>query len=145
GPLTYPLSIFFVKQALRRSEYVSFRDDESRVLASKVGFSGEGWVCPDNAYGLEIGTTRGDPIRGGSQPAVVGFAPMPYPDLEPRGYRADEATIIYEALIRKLAGFAAWLVGQSYALALFGTDIGVDPLAIENLQKALLRNHQIPS
>jgi polysaccharide pyruvyl transferase WcaK-like protein len=123
---------------------VSFRDDESRQLAYKVGFSGESWVCPDNAYGLEIGTNSGDPKRGGSQ-AVVGFAPMPYPDIDPRGYSADDAMIIYEALIRKLAGFAAWLVGQSYALALFGTDVGVDPIAVENLQTALLRNHQISS
>jgi polysaccharide pyruvyl transferase WcaK-like protein len=73
----------------------------------------------------------------------VGFAPMPYPD--PRWYSAEKDQIAYDELIRKLAIFASWLVGQSYALTIFGTDIGVDPLAIEDLQKALLSHHGITS
>src|SRR5262249_49356974 len=96
GPLTSRLGSFFARQALQRSEYVSFRDDESRQLAYKIGFSSESWVCPDCAYGLEIETTTGDKRRGSQ--AVVGFAPMPYPDVDPRGYRADDAMIIYQAL-----------------------------------------------
>jgi len=75
----------------------------------------------------------------------VGFAPMPYPDPDPRGYRAEKDQIVYAELIRKLATFASWLAGQSYGLAIFGTDIGVDPLAIEDLQVALRSHHGIPS
>jgi polysaccharide pyruvyl transferase WcaK-like protein len=41
--------------------------------------------------------------------------------------------------------FASWLVGQSYELAFFGTDIGVDPAAIEDLQMALFQHHGIHS
>ena len=135
GPLTHPLSKFFVTRALLAADYVSLRDDKSRALVYEIGFTGESRVCPDSVYGLEVATTNGSPLERRAQP-IVGFAPMPYPG--PRGYLADE-------FIRELANFASWLVGQSYALTIFGTDIGVDPLAIEDLQMALLSHHGITS
>jgi polysaccharide pyruvyl transferase WcaK-like protein len=135
GPLTHPLSKFFVTRALRAADYVSLRDDKSRALVYEIGFTGESQVCPDSVYGLEVATTNGSQLETRAQP-IVGFAPMPYPDL--RG-------IVYDQFIRKLATFASWLVSQSYALTIFGTDIGVDPLAIEDLQMALLSHHDINS
>jgi polysaccharide pyruvyl transferase WcaK-like protein len=144
GPLTHPLSKFFVTRALRAADYVSFRDDKSRSLVYKTGFTGESRVCPDSAYGLEVATTNGSPLERRAQP-IVGFAPMPYPDFDPRGYSAEKSQIVYDEFIRKLAIFASWLAGQSYALSIFGTDFGVDPLAIEDLQMALLSHHGIPS
>jgi polysaccharide pyruvyl transferase WcaK-like protein len=144
GPLTQPLSKFFARQALRAADYVSLRDDKSRALVHEIGFAGKGRVRPDNAYGLEITTTTGIPREGRSQP-IVGFSPMPYPDPDPGGgYLAEKDQIVYAAFIGKLASFASWLVSQSHALALFGTDIGVDPLAIKDLQRTLLSNHGIP-
>jgi polysaccharide pyruvyl transferase WcaK-like protein len=141
GPLTLPLSKFFVTRALLAADYVSFRDDKSRALVYKIGFAGEGRVYPDSAYGLEIATANGSPLGRRAQP-TVGFAPMPYPDAR---YPTEEDQVAYDEFIRKLAIFASWLVGQSYALTIFGTDIGVDPLAIEDLQMALLSHHSIPS
>ena len=70
---------------------------------------------------------------------------MPYPDLDPRAFPAEKDQIVYDEFIRKLAIFTSWLVGQSYALTFFGTDFGVDPLTIEDLQIALLNHHGIPS
>jgi len=70
----------------------------------------------------------------------VGFAPMRYPDPDSNGYRSEKNQVVYDAFIGKLAGFASWLASRSYALALFGTDIGVDPLAIKDLQRTLT-NH----
>jgi polysaccharide pyruvyl transferase WcaK-like protein len=140
GPLTHPLSKFFVTRALLAADYVSLRDDKSRVLVHEIGFTGESRVCPDSVYGIEV--TNGSPLERGAHP-IVGVAPMPYPD--PRGHGSEKDQIIYDEFIRKLAIFASWLVGQSYALTIFGTDIGVDPLAIENLQMALLSHHDITS
>jgi polysaccharide pyruvyl transferase WcaK-like protein len=133
GPLTHPLSKFFVTRALLAADYVSLRDDKSQALVYEIGFTGESRVCPDSVYGLEVATTNESPLEGRAQP-IVGFAPMPYPD-----------QIVYNEFIPKLAIFASWLVGQSYALTIFGTDIGVDPLAIEDLQLALLSHHGITS
>jgi polysaccharide pyruvyl transferase WcaK-like protein len=142
GPLAQPLSKFFAIQALRSAENVSFRDDKSQALVRGIGFTGKSRVYADNAYGLEIATPNGLPLERRSQ-AIVGFAPMPYPD--PREYPTEQDQIAYKAFIGKLASFASWLDCQSYALRLFGTDIGVDPLAIKDLQMALLSQHGIPS
>jgi polysaccharide pyruvyl transferase WcaK-like protein len=142
GPLTLPLSKFFVRRALAAADYVSFRDDKSRALARKIGFTGESRVCPDNVYGLEVATTRNS-LERRPRP-LVGFAPMPFPDPDPRG-RAENDQIFYDEFIRKLALFASWLIDQSYAITFFGTDIGVDPLAVEDLQMALLSRHGIAS
>jgi polysaccharide pyruvyl transferase WcaK-like protein len=142
GPLTQPLSKFFARRALLSADYVSFRDDKSQALVHEIGFTGESRVCPDNVYGLEVATTNGIPLERRSQP-IVGFAPMPYPD--PLGYPTEKDQIAYNAFIGKLASFASWLVSRSYALTLFGTDIGVDPLAIKDLQRTLLSHHGIPS
>jgi len=142
GPLTRPLGKFFVTRALRAADYVSLRDDKSQALVHKIGFTGESRVCPDSVYGLDVAPTNGIPLEARAQP-IVGFAPMPYPD---RGeYPAEKDQIVYNELIRKLAIFASWLVGQSYALTIFGTDIGVDPLAMEDLQSALRHHHGITS
>jgi polysaccharide pyruvyl transferase WcaK-like protein len=142
GPLTHPLSKLFVTRALLAADYVSLRDDKSRALVYEIGFTGESRVCPDSAYGLEVATTNGCPLERHAPP-IVGFAPMPYPD--PRGYPTEKDQIVHDEFIRKLAIFASWLVGQSYALTMFGTDIGVDPLAIEDLKMALLSHHGVTS
>ena len=135
GPLTHPLSNFFVTRALRAADYVSLRDDKSQALVHEIGFKGESRVYPDSVYGLEVANMTVSPLEKRAQP-IVGFAPMAYPGR--RGYLAKEDQ-------RELAHFASWLVGQSYALTIFGTDIGVDPLAIEDLKMALLCHHGITS
>src|SRR5262249_5442167 len=50
GPLSHPLSQFFVARALFAADYVSFRDRESRDLVQQVGFTGASHVCLDTAY-----------------------------------------------------------------------------------------------
>jgi polysaccharide pyruvyl transferase WcaK-like protein len=49
GPLTHPLSKFFVTRALLAADYVSLRDDKSRALVYNIGFTGESQVYPDRA------------------------------------------------------------------------------------------------
>jgi polysaccharide pyruvyl transferase WcaK-like protein len=140
GPLNQPLSRFFARRALLAADYVSLRDDKSRTLVHEIGFTGKSRVCPDSAYGLEVATTQSSACESGSQ-SIVGFAPMPYPDPDPGGYLSEKNQLAYDAFMGKLAGFASWLTSRSYRLALFGTDIGVDPLAIKDLQSTLLSNH----
>lgn len=144
GPLTKPLSKFFVRRALLAADYVSLRDNKSQELVRKIGFTGESRVCPDSAYGLEVPAVRGSAGDTGSQ-SIVGLAPMDYCDPGRGGYQAEKDQIVYDAFIRKLASFASWLISRSHALALFGTDVGVDPKAIRDLQSALLSCHGISS
>lgn len=142
GPLNRPLSKFFVRRALLAADYVSLRDGNSQALVHKIGFTGKSRVRPDSAYGLQVATTKRYSRETGSR-SVVGLAPMPYPDPDAAGYLAEQGQIVYDEFIRKLATFASWLVSRSHALALFGTDFGVDPVAIGDLQRALLNCHGI--
>jgi polysaccharide pyruvyl transferase WcaK-like protein len=140
GPLSRPLSRYFARRALLMSDYVSLRDEKSQALLHRIGFNGDSSVFPDSVYGLEVEASIA--IRS-QRPArrVVGFAPMPYPD--PRMYIDERDQIIYDAFIEQLAGFASWLTEQSYSLSFFGTDIGVDPLAIADLVRTLLDRHDM--
>jgi len=142
GPLSHPLSRFFVVRALLSADYVSFRDRESRDLVQQIGFTRENHVCPDTAYSLEVASPEAGSFRTRRQP-VVGLAPMPYCD--PRVYPAEKNQFVYDQMIRKLAVFASWLLERSHSLELFGTDIGVDPLAIADLQIALRDRQHIDS
>jgi polysaccharide pyruvyl transferase WcaK-like protein len=140
GPLKHPLSRFFVARALSMGDYVSFRDMQSRDLARDVGFSGECQVVPDNAYLLEH-------VRSGTLPAartrtVVGIAPMPYPFCDPREFASGHQEI-YDNYISKFAAFASMLVKESCSLELFGSDVGADSSAIEDLRRCLRNNHNI--
>jgi polysaccharide pyruvyl transferase WcaK-like protein len=136
GPLTHPLSKYFVRKALVAAEYVSLRDQKSQNLLNEIGFRGKSLVYPDCAYGLELAPSSNVPLPEKQPQPIIGLAPMPYPD--PRMYAAEKDQIVYDAFIGKLAGFASWLLGQSYALAVFGTDTGVDPMAIKDFQTALI-------
>jgi polysaccharide pyruvyl transferase WcaK-like protein len=134
GPLTRPLSKFFVRRALSSSSYASFRDQPSCALARRIGFSGQSPVFPDSAYGLELPALDGSGARRAPGKPIVGLAPMPYCD--PRvSHEKDQS--VYISFIRKLGVFASWLVRNDYRVALFGSDIGIDPLAIEDLRGAL--------
>ena len=142
GPLTHPLSKFFVTRSLRAADYVSFRDGKSLALVQKIGFTGESRVFPDSVYRLEAATTH-ERTPGKCARPTVGFAPMPYPG--PRQNLSENDRIVYHEFIGRLASFSSWLVSQSYKLSFFGTDIGVDPAAIDDLEIALLNQHHIAS
>src|SRR6202007_1479080 len=61
----------------------------------------------------------------------------------PRVYPGEKDQFVYDEFIRKVAIFASLLAAHSYSLALFGSDIGVDVLAIEDLQMALRNRHGV--
>jgi polysaccharide pyruvyl transferase WcaK-like protein len=140
GPLKLHLSQFFVRRALLAADYVSLRDEKSRALVNQIGFRGESRVYPDNVYGLEaIGVN--ECLIGRCAQRLVGLAPMPYPGS--RSGLVSKERVIYDDFIRKLAVFASWLVDKSYGLSIFGSDFGVDPLAMVDLQMALSNHHGV--
>ena len=133
GPLRHRLSKHLIKHALHLADSISFRDQQSKVLAETIGFKGEAQVFPDCVYGLDhafLAThrtgTRGDPI--------VGFSPMAYCD--PRSYYIQDQAV-YESFIRKLATFGSWLSSHRHRLKLFSTDIVFDAQTLEELELAL--------
>ena len=143
GPLTRPLGKYFIRRALVAAEYVSLRDQKSQNLLGEIGFRGKSLVYPDSAYSLELALPSNVlPLERRSRP-IIGLAPMPFPEV--RMHAAEKDQVVYDASIGELARFASWLLGQSYALAIFGTDTGVDPMAIEDLQTAMANQSGIDS
>jgi polysaccharide pyruvyl transferase WcaK-like protein len=140
GPLKHRLSRLFVARALAMADYVSFRDRESRDLAREVGFSGACQVVPDNAYLLEHAPSSASPVA--IKHAVAGIAPMPYPFCDPREFVSGHQEI-YDNYISKCAVFASMLAKESYSLELFGSDVGADASAVEDLRKCLRDQHNV--
>jgi polysaccharide pyruvyl transferase WcaK-like protein len=140
GPLNHPLSKFLVTRALRRAEYVSFRDERSQRLVADLGFSGPSSVFPDNFYSFEISSTARQ--LNDSTPPIVGINPMPYPfgDLLKR---PDHPQALQDELIGKLASFTALLVRSSFAPQFFASDVYSDPLEIERMRQTLLERDGI--
>jgi polysaccharide pyruvyl transferase WcaK-like protein len=140
GPLKSPLGKFFARRALFAADYVSFRDEQSQVLANNIGFTGKSQVFPDNAYNIEPPPPR--VLLGRRNQPIVGIAPISYPFCDPREHTSGHQ-IIYEELTAKLSKFAVSLVQRSYSFELFGNDIGADPAAIEDMRTVLRNRHNI--
>lgn len=133
GPLDHPMGKWFIKSALRVSDYISFRDENSRVLVQKIGFRGEGQISADCVYALDSSARRPHSTAPRGEP-IVGLSPMAYCD--PRVYwQKDQA--VYQGFIRNLASFGSWLSENHYFLSLFSTDISFDSQTIEDLKTAL--------
>jgi polysaccharide pyruvyl transferase WcaK-like protein len=119
---------------LRAAAYVSFRDGESQTLAREIGFLGQSDVLPDSVYSLEIPAASLDSPKKRAR-SIVGLSPklglqaLRSPESKSPGTSGD--------FLETLARFACWLDDKSYLLALFGTDIAEDSLAIENLETAI--------
>lgn len=141
GPLRHPLSKFFVRRSLAAADYISFRDVQSQALAKAIGFSGISHVFPDSAYALDIALPK--PPSGARRHPIVGIAPMPWPFCDPRDYVGENLQTQYDEYLQKLAIFSSSLAGCSYSIELFGSDVGADPSAMEDLRKVLQEQHGV--
>jgi polysaccharide pyruvyl transferase WcaK-like protein len=134
GPLHHPLTKWFVKGALHLSDYVSFRDDNSKRLINEIGFTAESHGVADCVYSLDLCVAN--PLTAPEQ-LIVGLSPMAYCD--PRVYWKKNQEL-YAALIQNLACFGSWLTRRQYHVSLFSTDICFDAQTIEDLKCALKAN-----
>jgi len=138
GPIEHPLSRLMLKIALHQADYVSFRDNESRVLIEKLGLKNGATVVADTVYALTnsfLGAhTRTAPAERGI--LSVGISPMPYCD--PRRYWQKDQNI-YDRYITELADFCLRLLYRNYRLHLFSSDIWYDSQAITDLQTRIQR------
>lgn len=110
GSLKQALSARFVRRALSRASYRSFRDARSRELVGDPLVANDP-VVPDLAYGLafERVSTRG----------VIGVSPMAYAD--PRGWPAPDRAR-YEAHVGSFASLTAKIARAGHQVVLFTTD-----------------------
>jgi polysaccharide pyruvyl transferase WcaK-like protein len=137
GPLKARTSHFLIRHALRLADYISFRDERSRLLVRRAGFNGTSRIHADCVYGLPT------PVRSiarntlGIRESLIGISPM-------RVYW-DENPPIYSHLIQQLGQFSAWLVRSQHRLELFGTDIWYDSSAVTDLHTAIMNEFPSPA
>jgi polysaccharide pyruvyl transferase WcaK-like protein len=117
GPLTGRVSKFFVRLAIRLSDYASYRDHASKQLVESGYPKVDGPVYPDLAFGLSpSGQGRPGPSAGGKP--VVGINPMPVYD---RRYWFEHDDVRYRAYVEKLALLVTRLIESDFPIFLFGT------------------------
>ncbi|MBK8267412.1 MAG: polysaccharide pyruvyl transferase family protein [Planctomycetes bacterium] len=142
GPIDRWLSRAFLKRGLQKTSYRSFRDQSSAKLIASLGVKGEHPVHPDMGFGLDVGPL----IRPWRPPfaeqcrAIVGLGVMAW--LDPR-YMPQSDPRGFAAYIRKMAGFAAWLLRNNYGIVAVHSDIRFDPQAFADVRDLLRREHNI--
>ncbi|YBV95445.1 polysaccharide pyruvyl transferase family protein [Phyllobacteriaceae bacterium JZ32] len=119
GPIRHPLSRFFMKSAARMASYRSYRDQLSYLFMKDIGIDvAQDRVYCDLAFGLSVPeTSRGDAVH----PVTVGVGVMAYSGWKKKG---ADGEAIYQAYLRKISDFVAWLLAQGMDVRLLtGGDV----------------------
>jgi polysaccharide pyruvyl transferase WcaK-like protein len=133
-PLQRPLTRFFVVNALRMADYRSYRDQQSRELLARNGFSSKAdAVCPDLAFSLPDPTP---PPRAGvpsSRPRVaVGLY-----DYRSRGAAGGDDATAYRRYVDQITTFIAWLRDRGHGVRIVIGDLTYDEGVLQDVRAAL--------
>jgi polysaccharide pyruvyl transferase WcaK-like protein len=140
GPVSAPLSRWFVRRALSLARYRSYRDAISSRLVEGFGVRGANPVAPDLVYGLRIAPPPPPPPprpREVRSPPLVGANPVPFYD--GRYWPVDDPAT-YRNYVRTLAAFGDWLVDSGHRVLFFPTQLRADPLVIDDIRRAMRSN-----
>jgi len=126
---------FFIKGALDRASYRSYRDLRSKQELARLGLDARrtSRVYPDLAHGLDISgqrTAKGfDPVA-----PIVGLNIVSYYD--PKHWPVKDPAV-YQEYLAKMVAFIHWLVRSNYRIILIRSDIGLDMSAIADAMEML--------
>ncbi|HWP02837.1 MAG TPA: polysaccharide pyruvyl transferase family protein [Gemmatimonadaceae bacterium] len=136
GPLTHPLSRFFVRRALARAAYVSVRDVASAGVLHAVGVRRPLPVVPDMAWAStaawRAAAAVGERPRVGSR--VVGLNVMAHED--PRYWSRGDLDR-YTRYLRTMATFARRLLDNGYTVRVFSSQNRADEAPARELLQIL--------
>ena len=136
GPISHPLSRFFMKAAARLANYRSYRDEISRQYMERIGVNAkDDPVYPDVAFGLPLPVRTSHPSN--RLPPVIGVGLMSY-----NGWRGDivRRTDIYDTYMLKITSFVKRVLDEGYRVRLLSGDEH-DWDAVEDLTKRLQIDH----
>jgi polysaccharide pyruvyl transferase WcaK-like protein len=138
GPLRHPLSRFFARSALRFAAFRSYRDDESRRYAQRVGVDSTGDpVYPDLVFSL-FKSPPPSAVRDNVAALTVAVGVIDYHGQFDHASGQD-AGDIYTQYIARLATFIAWLLDHSHTVRIVIGDMTYDPPVLADLGEALKR------
>jgi polysaccharide pyruvyl transferase WcaK-like protein len=134
GPIDTWLGRLFLRQALKRSSYRSYRDVTAQRAIEGLGLNPAGDVVPDLAFSLDSPVAATG--AASAERLIVAINPLPFytdywfmTDLEK-----------YETYIGKLATFADWLVDRGCEVRFIPTQLKVDPAVISDVRRRMVRN-----
>ncbi len=118
GPLSHPLSFWMLRRALRRADYLSFRDQGSfDLISDKVGIGGP--VVPDLAHSLSYQPP--EPGQTASEDSLH-IAVNPMPVFDSRYWHVGDDTR-YREYVGKLADLCTTILSDGARLTLFSTQL----------------------
>ena len=138
GTLGSWLSRFFVRTALRLSDYCSYRDQGSKDLMKRAGFHRNDPVCPDLAFSLDVNAYRSREPRDADVAMQVCISPMVYCD--PRAWPMKDAGA-YQSYTEKLTALTINLLQNRYRVVLVASD-GMDNRAVAELRDSVVSSLQ---
>lgn len=117
GPIYKRLSFFLLKHALKRADYISFRDEGSRrMIKQRIGIDGD--VYPDIAHSLTPKTPPHRSTETDREGRTVAVNPMPVFDRR-YWYHVDDEK--YRRYVKALAEFCDRLLMHGEQVVLFNT------------------------
>lgn len=131
------LSTFFIKQALRLAHYRSYRDNTSKELLNRIGFTHSDFVYPDLAFSY-INCGMRDRQLASSDGKVVGISPIAYHS-GCGWFKNDIAA--YEQYLNTIVNFISTLIHNNYSIILFSTE-SVDRKRFSDIINGLKKNHK---
>ena len=132
GPIQTSLGRRFAASALRIADYRSFRDQSSIDLVETLGVADENHLVPDLAYG--VCRHPPDRISPTPRPRMVAINPVPFGDAN---YWVAGGSTNYQRYVEALAAFSLWLIQQNIKVALFPTQLNLDPPVIRDIVDAM--------
>lgn len=136
GPLTHPLSRFFVRRALARAAYVSVRDVASARVLHDVGVRRPLPVVPDMAWASaavwRAAATVGERPRVGGRVVGLNVMAHEHPRYWPQGNLAR-----YSRYLRTMTAFARWLLDNGYTVRIFSSQNRADEAPARELLQLL--------
>lgn len=133
GPIDSWLGRRFIRSALMRASYRSYRDETSKRVVDTLRVSDANKLVPDLAFSLESPVAPKEAPR--AERLVVGINPLPlYTDY---WYTTDHTK--YEEYIGKLARFADWLLDRGCEVRFIPTQLKVDPAVIDDVRSQMVQ------
>lgn len=139
GPITHPLSRWFIKSSLGLAQYRSYRDEKSKRYLEKIGFStNRDAVYPDVVFGLSERHLGSTGARAGRR-RIVGLGLKDYSGVTGRLETAE-----YRQYLDTMAAFVAWLNAHDFGVRLLIGDFQYDSRVREEFVD-LLKSRNLPA
>lgn len=128
GPIDRPLSRWFIKSALSRAVFRSYRDPWTREYLIAMGFPAENDpVYPDLVFNMPLPESIccGNGKKSRRRVAIGIMSYLGKPNTDKRDYGFDEK------YLERVVAFAVWLVANQYDVRILYGDMRYDPPALE--------------